>query len=354
MINILKYRKKVYQVLEEQQFVLDDKDKEVVEKRISNGRRYFFLVAKRKEGELLVERFIKIPENNTKKLLLPFQRQIEFAIYIKNNNVLNTRGVVSYNVDPKKGTPFVIMETLPAGVDKIGFIEGNKGVELLGKEEAQKTVEQLMRFHSIEINSLPGNLKGVLKKYPGDYSSLKRQVLKYMNKKVKPLGGKKSEYHFKVLERNLGINDLKKKVNNLLAGYKSIIESKENKVYSLVHGDMAPNNLYVFDSHDVELLDLEWVGEFKNKAIAMILDFGNLRARSWKNKNFRIELDNALIEEYAKSGNEELGKIIVKLATLRSCIQLSSFFENYDWKKQELSDEKIRREQTEGDLKFIF
>ena len=80
-------------VLNDRGFIITDKEKDTISKRLNNGRRYFFLVAKRKEGGEIVERFIKIPENNTKKLLLPFVRQIEMAKYLKVNNIISTRGV---------------------------------------------------------------------------------------------------------------------------------------------------------------------------------------------------------------------------------------------------------------------
>lgn len=69
-----KYQKRVYKVLAEQNFIVGNIERKVIQKRTTNGRRYFFMVAKRIEGNKTIERFIKIPENNTKKLLLPFQQ----------------------------------------------------------------------------------------------------------------------------------------------------------------------------------------------------------------------------------------------------------------------------------------
>ena len=346
-----KYQHRVYKVLTEQNFVIGDKEKRIIQKRISNGRRYFFMVGNRREGKKIVERFIKVPKNNTKKLLMFFQRQIEIAKYIKARRIINTRGVIASNYDTKKGIPFVVMETFPAGHSKIGFIERNKGAELLGTREAQRVIDQLKKFHSISIKSLPSKLKKILKVYPGNYKSFRREIFRYLNKKVRPLdGGGKPEPFYNVLERRLKIVDLKNKVKKLLARLKPIIDSKENRGNSIVHGDISPNNLYVFDSGDVELLDLEWVGTFKNKAIAMILDFGNLRARSWNNEKFRNALDIALVKTYRAEGQEELGKTIVQLSILRSPIQLSVSFENYEKAKQKDSMQTRRRNSTERDI----
>lgn len=243
------------------------------------------------------------------------------AKYIKTHRVINTRGVVTSNYNPRKGVPFVVMETFPTHQSKIGFIEEDKGVELLTVREAKQTISQFHKFHSISIKSLPPHLRKILKIYPGDYKSFRREVFRYLNKKVKPLDGKdKVEPFHKVLERRLGISEVKNKAKKLLMQLGPIIDSKQNRIPSIVHGDMAPNNLYIFNSGDVELLDLEWVGTFKNKAIAMILDFGNLRARSWSNEKFRNALDDALIQTYRSKGQEEIGKAIMQLSILRSHI----------------------------------
>ncbi|MBI2591367.1 MAG: hypothetical protein HYW34_01675 [Candidatus Brennerbacteria bacterium] len=351
----IKYQKRVYDVLTEQKFIIGDTERKIIQKRTANGRRYFFMVAKRVEVKKTVERFIKIPENNRKKLLLPFQRQIEIAKYIKAHRIINTRGVVASNFDPKKGIPFVVMETFPARQSKIGFIESDKGVELLDVREAKHTIDQLFKFHSISIKSLPARLTKILKIYPGDYKGFRREVFRYLNKKVKPLDGKgKAEPFHKVLERRLEISEIKNKTKELLTRLESIINSKQNRVPSIVHGDMAPNNLYVFNSGDVELLDLEWVGIFKNKAIAMILDFGNLRARSWSNEKFRNGLDDELVKKYHVKGQEEIGKAIVQLSILRSHVQLSGFFENYERAKQKDSLQTRRRKSTERDIAKAF
>lgn len=355
MDRVTKYQKKVYQVLAEQNFIIGNTERNIVQERTANNRRYFFMVAKRREGKTTVDRFIKIPENSTKKLLLPFQRQIEMAKYLKTHRVINTRGIVASNYDSKKGVPFVVMETFPTHQSKVGFIEGDKGVELLGVREARQVISQLHKFHSIRLQSLPASLKKILKIYPGDYKSLRREVFRYLNKKVKPSDGTgEAEPFHKVLERRLGIPDVKNKAKDSLARLEAIIDSKSNNFPSIVHGDMAPNNFYVFNSGEIELLDLEWAGVFKNKAIAMILDFGNLRARSWSNEKFRNALDDTLIKIYRAKGLEEIGRAIVQLSILRSHIQLSGFFENYARPKQKDPLQTRRRKETERDIAKAF
>src|SRR3989344_9170129 len=89
-----KYRNRVYKVLAEQKFIVGGAERKIIKARTTNGRRYFFMVAQRMKKNRLIERFIKIPENSTKKLLLLFERQIKIAKYLKTHHVINTRGVV--------------------------------------------------------------------------------------------------------------------------------------------------------------------------------------------------------------------------------------------------------------------
>lgn len=350
-----RYERKIHKVLMEQNFIIEKKEQKIIRDQVIKKRRYFFMVGKRKEGSKIVDRFIKIPENNNKKLLKPFQRQIEVSKYIKSKGVINTRAVIDYNYNPKKGIPFAIMETFPLGHSKIGFIQNNNGVEFLGKREAENVINQIKNFHSIKVKFLPKELQKILKVNLVDYKKLKMEIFRILNKKVKPFRLKgKQELFYKVLENNLGIEDIKNKVNNLLFNLEPIINSKKNFGTYIAHGDMAPNNLYVFDSGDVELLDLEWTGVFNNKAISMIVDFGNFRARSWKNEKFKNFLDSALIKYYISIGQEEIGKAILKLSILRSHLLLSRYFENYEMDKQKDLTQTTRRNSTEKDIIKVF
>ncbi len=355
MDTITRYQNKVYKVLQEQNFIINKKEERLIQKRTANGRRYFFMTGKRKEKGELVERFIKIPANNTQKLLLPFKRQIEIAKYIKKNNIISTRKVVTSNSDPKQGIPYVILETFPMDRSKIGFVERDENVNLLGTKEAKNVIDQIFKFHSVSPNSLPPKLKNLLKVYPGDYKNFRLKTLRALNKKVNPLDGKKQPEPFhKVLERRLGIEDLKTKIKELLVESRSIIDSEVNHTASLVHGDLKPDNLYVFDSGEVELLDLEWVGVSHNKAIAMMIDFGNFRARSWNNKKFRETLDKELLRLYNSRGQKELGRTVLKLGILMSHVRISGFLENYEPDKQIKYLETRRRKATENDIKKAF
>ncbi len=205
MTKAERYEKRVTTVLTEQNFIVGITEKKLIQKRTASGRRYFFMVAKRREGTDIVERFVKIPENNTKKLLEPFRRQIEVGEYLKNNNIINTRGVIASNHDAKKGIPFVVMETFAAHHSKIGFIEGDAGVSKLTGKEASSAIDQLLKLHAVSVRSLPLSLRKSLKKYTGEYSKFKSEIARYLAKKVVPLDavGQTPEPFHLVLERRL-------------------------------------------------------------------------------------------------------------------------------------------------------
>jgi hypothetical protein len=156
------------------------------------------------------------------------------------------------------------------------------------------------------------------------------------------------------LERRLKIENFKEKVIDVMDKLSPVVDQKQNQGKFIVHGDMAPNNLYVFENGDVEFLDLEWVSLFDNKVVGMIFDFGNMRARSWKNQAFRKFLDEELINLYKEKKEEKLAKIIICLSILRSNIRFSGYFENYDWDKQTLAEETKRRKTAEEEIPLIW
>lgn len=352
-----KFKKRILKVLDEQLFIVGDRERDLIERR-SKSIRYFFMVAKRNEGEKLVDRFIKIPQNNTKKLLEPFTRQIKFSEYIKNHTSLKTRGIIDSNLDPKKGTPFAVIETFPGEKSKIGFIEGSDKVEMLGEGEAKNIIRDLEVFHRIDFDALPKELKKItrIKTKGKGFDYIKKSVNRALSYKVLPLDsvGKKKIVLHKLLEKRTGISDFKKIIIETLSKIERKVNEKKNSGKYVIHGDMAPNNLYVYNDGEVEFLDLEWVSLFENKVVAMVYDFGNMRIRAWKNKKFREALDAELLRVYKKRGEEDLAKIIIGLSILRSNVIFSGFFENYPWEKQILAHETDRRRVAEEEIKKIW
>lgn len=129
------------------------------------------------------------------------------------------------------------------------------------------------------------------------------------------------------------------------------MEKYDGETEYITHGDLAPNNLYVKNDNDIIFIDREWTGISKNKFLAMIYDYGNLRARSWNNEEFRNGLDRSIME---RLDDKEAAQAVIDLGILRSHALLAGFMENYDKEKQLDSEQKERKESTEKDLLKIF
>ena len=148
---------------------------------------------------------------------------------------------------------------------------------------------------------------------------------------------------------------LPKSVDELLSKYEEVIAAFQQKdKYFLVHGDSCPGNTFYSDSGEVEFIDWGHSGVTKNELLALIHDFGNMRARAWNNKEYREAMDNAVLEHYSSLGQEEAGRAVVALGILRSHCCLAGFFENYDISKQRMEQEKARKESTEQDVRKAF
>jgi len=344
--------KEVRALFDERHFSIPPEDEALLAEQIREEERYITLVGKHQEGENVVERFLKIPVNDNPKVDEPFRRQIELSRFLKEKGHIRTRGAIEANTDRQTGTPFAIMETFAEGEAKIGFIASYEDMELLTKKEARSCIETLEKLQSIDVKSMPEGLSEILQKFDLDVEGLLKDLIGELDSKVVALDspGQKEEPYHEILNRRLGIENFKERVAQLLEHWKEVIQKEDGKGQFMVHGDLSPTNLYVYDNGDVEFLDWEWAGVCPNKAISTIIDFGNLRARAWNNRKFREALDKELIETYKKHGQEKLGRAIVSLGILRSHMSLAGFFENYDLKKQRKEEETQRREATETDI----
>lgn len=347
-----KFTENVHELLDRENFIIDPEDKELFAEQIKTNKRYIYVVGEHQEGDQKMERFLKIPVNDNPDIDEPFRRQIEFERFLKKDGRIKTRDVITANTDRQQGMPFAIMETFSGADAEIGFIANHEDMELLTDREARSCIKTLEKLQQINTKSLPPELLDVMPKFNGNYQNLLEDMISTLNEKVVALDSpnQKEESFHTVLNRRLGAENFKERTLELVEYWKNIIKKQENKGNFLVHGDLSPVNLYVYDNGEVEFLDWEWSGVCDNRAIATIIDFGNLRARAWNNKEFREGLDAALIESYKSRGQEELGRAIVSLGILRSHMGLAGFFENYDLNKQRQEEEQRRRDLTENDI----
>jgi len=150
---------------------------------------------------------------------------------------------------------------------------------------------------------------------------------------------------YRMHERGHEIN-FKEAVEELLDKWSAIMNDEKFQGRFMTHGDLSPNNMYVADNGKVRFLDREWTGVCGNKLLALVYDYGNLRARAWNNKEFREALDKKLKQELG----EEAGSAVISLGILRSHCNLAGFFENYPLDEQEKNYQSQRRLGTEDDI----
>lgn len=346
-----KFREAVNKLLEKEQFSFTPEAQETIREQIESDDRFVCVVGTRKEKDTEVDRFLKIPTRETEEIDQPFKRQVLFGKFLKKDGRIKTRDIVAENLNREEGLPYAIMETFKSGEAKVGFITNAEDMELLRAEEAQSCIETLERLHSIDLEAVPADVKKVLRHFSGSAEDFFDAILSNLNETVRALDADgREELYYQVLNRRLSVLDFREKVRQLLDIFQEVIRKEEGGKEVLVHGDLSPTNLYVYDNGEVEFLDLEWSGTCNNEALAMIIDFGNLRARAWNNRDFREALDTAILEKYKKEGREDVGKAVVALGILRSHMGLAGFFENYPLEKQRNEEEKRRRESTESDI----
>jgi len=351
------FRAAVEQFLIEQSFSLDAEARARMLDQIEKNDRYISVLGVHDEHGTGVRRFLKIPISTSEKIDGLFERQVRLGKFLKVLGI-KTTDIIADNLDRKNGLPFTIIETYEKDAAKIGFIsqfEPEK-MKLLTPEMAQSCIEALEELHGIDVDTIPTAVVSSLRNLTGKTDEFFELIIKQdLEKRVAALdtGGEMHDYG-SVLDRRLGITGFHKKVLELLAGFREVITAEEKKKKVLFHGDYSPDNLYIHDDNTIELLDLEWTGIHDNEAIAMIIDYGNLRARVWNNKEFREALDEAIMGKYKKEGNEPLGRAVVALGILRSDVQIGGFFENYPREKQSLDIERQRRKSIEADLLRVF
>ena len=351
------FRAAVEQVLIEQSFSLDTEARARMLEQIEKNDRYISVLGVHDENGTGVRRFLKIPIWKSEEIDRLFERQVRVGKFLKSRGI-NTRDVVAENLDRTRGLPFAIIETYEKGEAEIGFISqfNPKEMMALTPEMARDCIEALEQLHAIDIDTIPVVVASSLRDLTGKTDEFFDLIVRQdLEKRVSALdtGGEAQDYG-SVMDRRLGVAGFHKKVLELLTGFREVITAEEKKKRVLVHGDLSPDNLYIHDDNTIELLDLEWSGIHDNEAIAMIIDYGNLRARVWNNKEFRDALDTAIIDTYKKEGKEELGKAVVALGILRSDVQIGGFFENYPTEKQRLDIQKQRRDSTERDILRAF
>ncbi|OGY24204.1 MAG: hypothetical protein A2172_01535 [Candidatus Woykebacteria bacterium RBG_13_40_15] len=351
----------IRELLKRENFIAHDND-DLIRQLEDPNRRFATLVGfRREEGrELPVKRFFKGPlpqqdPERDEKTRLAFQRQTLAHYYLDMHTEVPLAEIFEFNADPSKGPMYAVMATYEEG-SGIGFLRGYEDIGKLTPKHARLAVRAI-RGLAHQENGITPELAEVLDKRPAyqDFEGFEGNMTAILDKPVigagKPHSEDKRPLH-KILEERTRIGGFREKALSLVACLKTTIEEGQKGIH-LVHGDLAPNNLFLGDgikAEELMFLDFEWAGISGNQILAEAYDFGNLRARSWTNEEFRDSLDKEMIESYASEGREDIGRAIVTLGILRSHMNLAGFFENYPPEKSEQQIQIERREATEKDI----
>ena len=355
-----KFAGHVSQFLEEKKFYFD---KDEFERQLADeNRRFLTLIGLRVEegSQLPRERFFKAPmpqkdPERQKAVDLSFRRQTLTHYYLDMNTQLPMAEVLEFNTDPEKGQMYAIMAAYQEG-SGIGFLNKTEDAEKLTEKHAQLAIKAIQELSHQEKDIKPELAEVLEKRLPyQNYDGFLRNVTDILDKQVNGAGEFYSEDKkplHEVLESRTGIANFREEALRLVQQLRPVIEKAQEGVH-LVHGDLAPNNLFLGDgvkAAPLMFLDFEWAGISGNEILAAVYDFGNLRARAWNNEAFRNGLDKEMIESYKADGREEVGRAIVALGILRSHMNLAGFFENYPPEKSSQPVQVERREATEKDI----
>jgi hypothetical protein len=334
---------------------------------IENDRRYIAMKVDRPENDAVEKRFLKVLKPNFhseeyERDQNAFIREMQTMAFLKDKTDLPVLNIIKGN-DKTDKLLYNLTETLPDA--PIGFIHSADDIKKMKAEHAKQIVNQLFKLNEVrlpdDINKRITDIQDPFEHYEGYMEN----VWNLLDNKeepdcteVRPIDGKKdengnieSEIYINVLARRFGLsgNEMRNKVTELMKRWEPVVtQPKYNKGdWYLTHGDLSPNNMYVNKDNQAQFLDWEWTGKTKNQLLALIYDYGNLRARAWNNPDFQTALDEEIKAKFPQSEEEEAGKAVVSLGTFRSHALLAGFFENYEPDKQMEPNEIDRRQKTE-------
>src|SRR3989344_831099 len=280
-------------------FIHVSQDIENILKGNQKGVRYGNVVLTRNENGQEQKRFIKIMIDGTLRTFKLFRRQVEVANALDKDDKfsLPTIEAVKYSLNSR--VPYAIFETRENG-ENFGFMHDSPSFyEKFSEKDMQNLVNTIYSFHNVG-SSINKNIWKYTQNISSGISHYKKQIQKDFNQNIthKSADGKLIEKSVKeLLEKYIGL----KNIDNLVMGmveknWKYVNSSQTKNKYYLVHADMQIDNIYKHKDETFELLDFEWVGKSDNPVIAIMYDYGNLRARAWSSPPFQSMLDRTMID----------------------------------------------------------
>src|SRR3989338_664508 len=292
------------------------------------GLRYGNKVLIVNEACIFQKRFLKIVIDGTYRTYNLFKRQVKITEALQEDKNFDSRTLAVVRSSVKPPVPYAIFETLDEG-DGFGFMHDNLSFyEKFTEQEMEKLVETMYKFHEAGANVNQKTIK-LARDIPPRLKTYVKEADKLLGTRVvhkKKDGSETKEQVGTLIAQYMGITDVKSRVSNAFQQNFVRIRAMESSNYFLVHADMQIDNVYRHNNGDFELIDFEWVGRTKNHAVAIMYDYGNLRARAWSSKRFQLMLDGTMINVGARyKYSPDLVKAGLTLGKLRSSLMMARF-----------------------------
>jgi hypothetical protein len=321
---------RISSILKREHFSYTREDVQNLLKGNQKGVRYGNAVLVRSEASGKKKRFIKIVLDGKLKTYQLFQRQVHIssALYTDAQFPSLTMAVLGYSFSSP--LPYAIFETRENGMG-FGFMHDTPAFyEKFTQVEMRRLVETLYSFHRCGSTVSPDTLK-FTRRISSQLWVYKKEFAKLLDTLITHRAKDGSETRQRVgqfLVSYTGLNNVRARIlRTLELNFAQVHSSKTTGAYSLVHADMQIDNVYKHKDGTFELLDFEWVGRCDSPVIAIMFDYGNLRARAWSSPSFQHMLDKAMrevgIAEHPHG--EKMIQAALTLGILRSSLMMSRF-----------------------------
>lgn len=342
--------KRIEAILKKEGFSYTNDTIENLLKGNQKGVRYGNVVLSRNEGGTNYLRFFKVILDGKWRTYNLFRRQVKIteALHKDARFKSPTMSVLRSSFVPP--LPYAIFETREDGPG-YGFMHDRpESYENFTEQDMRRLAEVLYTFHFSGLETDPSTLKltrhisSDLLTYSREFNKLFDTSITHKTKEGKIVTQKVEQ----LLVMYTGKPDIRSRVTQLLSrGFEMVKGSKIKNASYLVHADMQIDNIYRHPNGDFEFLDFEWVGRTDSPIIAIMYDYGNLRARAWSSPAFQKLLDQMMLEVGLKfyPNKEEMIKVGLTLGTLRSSLMMSRYhldFENTVTKDKRTVEDYLR------------
>jgi hypothetical protein len=349
MFNILKsffIRKANYTrieyILKKERFLYNSDDIKNLLKGNQKGIRYGNIVLERNENGHKIKRFLKIVLDGSLKTYKLFIRQIKITDALHKSTQITSPTIMLIKSYIDSPVPYAIFETREDG-EGFGFMHDKPSFyEKFTEQEMYNLVNTIYSFHNTGVKINP-NIWKYTRNTTSNINHYKKESQKWLKTRIihKLADGTIVEKRVQeLLTLYTGIQNIEEIIMSIFdKNWSYIINSKINNKYYLVHADMQIDNLYKHQDGTIELLDFEWVSKSDNPIIAIMYDYGNLRARAWSSLVFQTVLDKTMLEvgkKYHKNIN--IIKTGLDLGILRSSLMMSRY--HLDFKNTTKNDKR--------------